>query len=329
MRCPRFSPGEDSVCSHYIPSTNGKAGCCMLRSRFLCQEDESQFGRPLSFSSVRTYLQCRFKYYLRYILGYRLRPEHTPAPLALGKLWGLWLQHQYEPELVTSTHLKEHISETRMYLEDAARVRALTRAFRALGLRINKDEFLGCEYPVEYPVAGRTLIGYIDRAYEDEIVESKLSARPDFYGKLENVSSQVSTYLLANEKWDGVIMEVVRLPVLRTGKGKTANESPEAYEERCYQDILSRPTHYFPKFDRKKGTFGHRFWRSEFHLKEMAQIYISVVKDMENCMKENLWFPNELACHVPGPCEYLPFKSTGVFSEELYYKKGNEEEDFK
>lgn len=43
---------------------------------------------------------------------------------------------------------------------------------------------------------------------------------PDFYQQKENVACQLGTYLLGNEAWEYGIVEIVRVPALRTGQGR-------------------------------------------------------------------------------------------------------------
>jgi len=184
----------------------------------------------------------------------------------------------------------------------------------------NKEVELQAE--VKYPLAEYSIIGYVDRAYPDHIVETKCSARPDFYTYLETIEHQVGTYLMANEAWEYADIEIVRLPDLKTGKGKNANESPDRYEERCYQDIISRPSHYFIGFHRDKKTFGKRFWRSEFDFDRLWRMYRDVLYDLRDTVKTGRWYENTLSCYVPTPCVYLPIRKTGgVISEEIFRQR--------
>jgi hypothetical protein len=43
-------------------------------------------------------------------------------------------------------------------------------------------------------------------------VETKLSARPEFYQQRENIAYQLGTYFLANDEWDYAIVEITRTP---------------------------------------------------------------------------------------------------------------------
>jgi len=198
-----------------------------------------------------------------------------------------------------------------------AKVSALFRAHRDLEIHIKTDGFLACHYKIHVSVGDEQIIGYVDRAYEDHIVETKLSARPDFYKQKENLTYQLGTYFMANEAWEYADVEITRVPFL---KQKT-DESPDEYEERIYGDILSRPGHYFIGWDRKTRTYGVRFWRSEFDLDEIFRTYVYVLEEIKTTIRRGSWYPNNLACHVPTPCQFLPIKKSGVVSPEIYNRK--------
>ena len=103
-------------------------------------------------------------------------------------------------------------------------------------------------------------------------------------------------------------------------KPKT-DETAEAYEVRLYGDIISRPAFYFIGWDRKTRTYGVKFWRSEFDLDEIFRTYIYVLEEIKTTIRRGSWYPNNLACHVPAPCPFLPIKKSGVVSPEIYHRK--------
>jgi hypothetical protein len=257
------------------------------------------------------------RYFHGVIEGLSVKPEHLPEAMKLGKAWGLFLQGQYDPEFdYRKDMLPFHLTDLQW-----AKLSALMRAFKDLEISIKKDGFLACEYKVHATVLQEQIIGFVDRAYEDHIVEVKLSTRPDFYQQRENISYQAGTYFLANDGWEWCDVEVVRTPMLRTGQGKFSNESALDYEERMYGDIISRPAYYFPGWNRESRTFGTRFWRSEFNLDEIHSTYVHVLEEIRDTLKRGAWYPNNLACHVPAACPYLPIKRSGVVSEEIYQRR--------
>jgi len=205
--------------------------------------------------------------------------------------------------------------------EQSAKIGALIEAYRDLEIERKMDGLLGCQFKVSVPIGTTNIVGYVDRAYEDFFVETKCSSNPAFYTQKENLIYQLGTYFLGNESWESAVVEITRLPGLRTGEGKYADEDPGEYQRRIYSDILSRPSHYFVGWDRKSRTFGVRFWRSEFDLDEVFSTYVHVLREIEESVKHGSWWKNNLACHVPTPCPFLPIKRTGVVSEELYLRR--------
>jgi hypothetical protein len=270
----------------------------------------------ISYSRLSDFIHCKLRYYHGVVEGLSVRPQHLPEPLKLGKAWNALLRY----ELDSSDYGKE-ILPLDLTPYQLAKVNALWRAFTDLEIHINKDSFLGCEFKIHASVLQEQIIGFVDRAYEDHIIEVKLSGRPDFYTQRENVAYQLGTYFLANEHWEYCDMQITRAPTLRTGSGKFSDEDPYQFEERIYGDIISRPAHYFLGWDRKTRTFGTRFWRSEFNLDEIHSAYIHVLREIRDTVKHGSWYPNNLACHVPAACPYLPIKRSGVVSEEIYTKR--------
>jgi hypothetical protein len=202
-----------------------------------------------------------------------------------------------------------------------ARYSAIARAFVDLEIKINTDGLLGCQYEISVPVGDTRITGFVDRSYHDHIVEIKLSSRPDFYQQRENLAYQLGTYFLGNDAWGHADVQIARVPQLRTGKGKFSDESPDQYEDRIYSDILSRPSHYFLSWDRKTRTYGVRFYRSEFDLDQVFQTYVHVLHEIKNMCQRDAWYPNNLACHVPAPCVYLPIRRSGIVSDEIFQRK--------
>ena len=141
--------------------------------------------------------------------------------------------------------------------------------------------------------------------------------KPNFPKKRENLTYQLGTYFMGNEAWEYADVEITRVPALKP----KSDESAEVYEERVYGDVLSRPAYYFQGWDRKTRTYGVRFWRSEFDLDEIFRTYVYVLEEIKTTIRRGNWYPNNLACHVPTPCQFLPIKKSGVVSPEIYNRK--------
>ena len=212
------------------------------------------------------------------------------------------------------------ITSLQLSPQQSAKIGALMEAYRDLEIK-RMEDLLGCQYKIHVPVGTTNIVGYADRAYPDFIVETKCSSNPAFYTQKENLTYQLGTYFMANEAWESAIVEITRLPGQKTGEGKYIDEVPEEYQKRIYSEILSRPAYYFIGWDRKSRTYGVRFWRTEFDLDEVFSTYVHVLREIEEALKRGSWWKNNLACHVPTPCPFLPIKRTGVVSEEIYRRK--------
>ena len=319
--CHLFTPGDGTPCAHYIrPDDPSEPGFCRQTDFYHCTEALKRKLPPLSYSSLTDFVRCRLKYKHRKIDGIEIRPQHLPEPIKLGSLWDTFINTQYSAE----DSLMDKMEALQPSEMQVAKFSALVRAFNDLEVKVKKEGLLGVQYKISVPLGEISLIGFVDQAYEDHIVEVKLSSRPDFYTQRENLAYQLGTYFLANDNWEYADVQITRVPQLRTGKGKFSDESPDAYEERIYSDILSRPAYYFIGWDRKTRTYGTRFYRSEFDLDEIYQTYVHVEHEIKDTIQRGAWYPNNLACHVPTPCVYLPIKRSGVVSNEIFIRKGGD-----
>ena len=306
---------QNKFCKHYIDGLKDEAGFCDRPSQFRCIEALKLHLPSVSQSAVKMFCHCRERYYKHYIQGITLRDEHLPLPIKCGSVWDAFMDLK-----VTNSSdrldLDVYINKYQLYPEQIAKLQALMRAYKDLGIELHEGG--ETQYQVFHNAGDTTITGYLDIAYEDSIAEVKLSASPDFYTNLENIHLQVGTYLMTNPEWECVDMLITRLPGLRTGNGKFSNESIEEYRLRVYSDIISRPSYYFIGYDRKMGRYGKRFYRGEFNFEGLEQTYHMVLKDMRHCIDNNLFYKNTLACHVPGACEFLPYLKSGVISDTLY-----------
>lgn len=318
-KCKFLVKSDKSPCVHYIPAQRREEpGFCSRETAFHCIEAMKRKLPAISYSRLTDFISCREKYKYGVVDGLKIKPHRLPEAMKAGRAWDLIIRSRYEDV----PDYQNEIESLRLSDEQTAKLNALRRGFMDLEVSINNDEFLGCQYQIFYPVGKHAVTGYVDRAYDDHIIETKLSVRPEFYQQKENILYQLGTYLLSNEQWEFVIMEIVRYPGMKMGQGKFSDESPEAYENRVHSDIISRPSYYFPGWDRKSRTFGMKLWRSEFDLDQVFRTYALVCDELKRAVIHNAWWPNKLTCHIPAPCVYLPICRTGVVSEEIY-QQGN------
>ena len=319
-----FLPTNNSPCQHYVrPEDPNEPGFCRQPIVFRCIEAMKRKLPAISYSSATDFIHCKLRYKHRIVDGLRARPQYLPDPIKFGQVWDGFIRQQHESGYI----YKEGIKQLQLAEFQAAKINALIRAYNDLEIKSVTDGLLGCQFKINVPVGQHQIVGYVDRAYESHIVETKLSARPDFYTQKENITFQLGTYFMSDERWKYADVQVTRVPSLQTGRGRYENESLEDYEERVYGDILSRPAFYFLGWDRKTRTFGTRFWRGEFDLDEIFKTYVHVIQEIQHTLRQDSWYANNLACHVPAPCPYLPIKRTGIVSDEIYETNGGNESE--
>ncbi|MBP1736100.1 MAG: hypothetical protein H6Q53_2387 [Deltaproteobacteria bacterium] len=319
--CVYIDPGNGLPCVHLLRSEKpGHPSFCNLPGAWVCTEWLRRNLDEVSYSSAQDFIRCRQRYYLRYVKGLKLKPEHLPEAIKLSKGWKEFMRGQYQPGYDHSKDIgKLGLNETQW-----AKLSALMRAFNELEMGIKKDGYQGCRQTIHVPIksTGQQIVGVVDRGYADHVVKITLSSRPEFYQARENIAFQVGTYFLGWESWRYVDVEITRTPSLKTKDG----EDPDAYEARLYSDILSRPSYYFLGLDKQERTYGVRFWKSEFDLDEIYCTFVTVLREIQRTLGDGAWWKNLLACHVPAACEFLPIKRSGVISSEIYAqkKKGGE-----
>jgi hypothetical protein len=256
------------------------------------------------------------KYFYNHIIGVTRKPHKTSEPIKLGRIWDQFIEdvHNGKP---SKNNVMESLESLDVNQDNRQKLIALCRAYIEF-VTPDKAGLLSCQYEFNYLINNRLVVnGKLDRAYDNYIVETKLSSKPDFYTKLHNIHSQISTYFIANPDFEYCIMEVTRLPQHRI----KPDESMETFQDRIYGDILSRPSNYFLKYNRKSKTFGVKFWRSEFDLDETKRTDSILSMDIRRCIDNDDWYKNFLSCHNPGDCEYLPICETGNISEMLFDDK--------
>lgn len=297
-------------CKHYIKSDiKGHAGFCKLPTRFICEEALKVLNPPMSMSAMKSFLQCPYKYYLHYIRGISKKNTKLPSPLKVGSIWDTFMEMQAGGDTPTFAEMVEKYHPTEL---EIAKIRGLVKAFKSLNIKICKGE---TQKQLIIPTSAvNNVNGFMDICYPDGFAEVKLSGRPDFYLEPENISLQLGTYFLSDNKLEYCDMLITKYPQLRLGK----NENYDNYENRVYGTIIGSPSEYFLGFKRDTRTYGRRFFRSEFNLDNIRNSFNQTFRLVRFCQKNGEWLANKLSCHVPAPCEYLDHCRTKCFSEILY-----------
>ncbi len=331
-KCPDFVIDDQfQACSYFDPATNLKeCGYCKQTQYYRCLAHNGQI--PLSYSSVQSFLTCHHLYYLQAIRGIQTRDPAKSSPLKCGALWDAVLQKHYggiDRETGKPPDIPAIIAKYEMSPREVAKVRAVYRAYKMLEVQIDSgydlqakisltlgfDQHWGEGTPVEVLITG-----YYDRKYSDHFIENKLSGRPDNYTDPWFIQSQIGTYFLADPSLQSCTMEIVRNPDLKS-TGKFKEESDEDYGERCYQDILTRPSHYFLGWNVETHRYGKKFFRTEFNLDELRSRYIHIFREYWEARQFDGWYKNDRACNnvLPGiQCDMIQICRYNNMSETMY-----------
>jgi len=322
IKCDRITPHPSKFCSHYIEQDDNTCGFCMLGSEFRCIEDIKHRAVKLSHSAIQAYMQCKMKFWYGYVRGITIKPHMKSKPLIAGGLWDVLHDVIYGEK--TEEDAIKYIDKHRIPNYIICQVEALYRAHKYL-FNPQLENLVGTQQHVSYlhsdGINGEVIIhGFVDRLYNDHFVEVKLSSRPEYYTQdAFKISSQVGTYFLCNRDLEYVVMEVTKIPRLK----QRDDESDDDYEDRLYNDIISRPSFYFQGYSLTKKTFGVKFYRGEFEnfIKDAADRYKWITAEILNTAKEGSWYKCESSCTLFGSlCEYYPICSSdnGYASEDRY-----------
>lgn len=319
MVCPdRYKIGGEP-CIHYLRTGNpGEAGLCLQPRNFRCIEALAHLLPALTYSSISMWIRCKMRYYYHYMLGIRSKPSFLPVAIKRGSMWDTFIEEYSGPGLPRPKTIQCGIDND-ISLIDAARVNAMILAAEELELEFDKGP---TQQKVTYIWRERQVVtGYIDRvkSFGDGFEEHKFSTQPDTYLKLPNIYHQCGTYFLARPELEFVDMMVATVPMLHTGKGNYEFETVEQYQERCFQDILSRPSHYFKGYDYQKKTYGKRFWRHEFDLDYIEGTYGHIFRELRDTIDRGSWYMNRYSCDVLYGCPFRSICDNGVMSTDHYY----------
>ncbi len=329
-KCDQFQPrfrekingSGGSDCLFYIEQLN-QAGYCGRSEMYRCLMDVGSKHIPLSFSTVGDFTTCHRLYYLKAIRGIKVRNSQMSNALKMGRLWDSGLQKLLGKEVDLNSIVDDYEINNR----EIAKVKALYRAYKALEIKAEPGYDLQAKfnnvfdcYESEGFMQKVWVKGFYDRKYPNYFVENKLSSRPDNYLDLFFITSQVGTYFLADPSMEYCVMEVVRTPDLKS-TGSYKNEDDDAYGERCYQDIISRPSYYFIGYNKTSGTYGKKFYRSEFDLEEIRSMYRMVSVEIHDACGFDGFYKNVKVCNsvLPGiVCDFQGVCQHNVMSEIVY-----------
>jgi hypothetical protein len=302
MNVCKYKKRENSKpCSHYI-----KPALCSRPNLFRCIEYIARFEPTLSYSGVNHFLRCPRQYYLSNIKGLQLQEQYQSYALKIGK---------YVDAVLTVSPIIE-IPEVYKNELWVAKAQAMLAAFNNLFPELltgytGQKEFYWQEY--DYPHVN----GFIDLEATEHFVELKCTSRPEFYTNPFWIHDQIGTYFLSNPNYDYGVVWAIRVPQLKQS-GNFRDESLGDYKDRCVSDMLRRPAHYFPGYNKDSKLFGVKFYRSEFDLNALRKRYKWIARQIRECAQSDYWYQNRTQCLYPFKCDYLNICETGGISEDIY-----------
>jgi hypothetical protein len=331
MECPHKSITFNGIkrslstdCFYNMP-VEGEAGFCKRPEYYRCIEDVNRLVIPLSYSSVSNFLTCHNLFYLKNIRGIEMRSECLSGAIKMGVLWDACVQKLLGADIAMN-EIRDRYEMDDMAV---ARVRGLYRAYKALGLEVDKGYELQHTFKRRIQVveeemhgenSGVLVTGIFDRKYEKSFAENKLSSRPEFYFDMFFIQSQAGAYFLADENLEWVDMEVVRTPALKA-VGKFKEELAQEHEERVYMDAIGRPSFYFLGYNKDKMRYGKRFYRSEFDLAEILERFRSVSREINEACAWDGFYKNDRACNniLPGiSCDMISVCRHNTMAENIF-----------
>ena len=324
-----------TTCDRYKEKTPADPRCihsgrdlltCNLPSKFACEINGGKM--KMSVSQLKTWNDCRFKWFLSYVRRIEQKPHYHSQPMLMGSLWDAMQEWRYTGKAVDEAD-KRYMSEA-----SVAKVEAMDRAF---GEAIDTDAMTcgkspACQLRVsEIMESGNgpfTMRGYMDRSeiarnVNDRLAfsEAKFVSRPDRYRNVLDIKNQIGSYFLLSPQHHVAMMEVTRAPGLQQGK----SESAEELGRRIYNDATNRPGHYFIGYNKKTRTFGKIYRRAEFGLDFLRRRIIAQVNHIKFSLAhgdETIFDQNTRSCFMGSyACEFYDVCTGGVISEEEYQVK--------
>lgn len=305
---------DTNHCIHYIPPETDPVGLCKQPGSFQCIQDEYDYLPKLSHSKRLTFTQCRQKYYFNYYMGITKKSHLISPALKYGTIWDRFQQAVYKNKSFKSEF--EHLCKKySLYPDQRARMEALFKSWFTIELKHPE----GGEPQKEFYILEDDYLcnGFIDLAYSDHFIEQKASSDPKRYHKLFTIMPQLSIYFLSNPDYDYAIVEAVKIPQLKYNEAK---ENPEKFKKRCFDHIIKNAKEYYPGLNLDKGTYGKKFYRSEFPLDQIKKDFPKITRDIKRMIVEDSYYQNfGMQCTYPFECDYLSVCTlNGVVSEDIY-----------
>jgi len=157
--------------------------------------------------------------------------------------------------------------------------------------------------------------GTLDMVKGNWFGEMKYTTKPDYYLHTFSAQAQLEFYFFISGLEVASILPV-RQPALRYMEGK---EDVDKFLGRLKEDVLRRPSYYFPHYDPdKQPRWGLKFYRSEFDMDEVERRLRWWFKEIKKCREFDYWPQRKQNCLAPFECSYLSLCESGAFNEAIY-----------
>jgi len=272
---------------------------------------------PLSYSSISTFLDCRHKYYYKYIKGYA--PRAFNPNYVTGNFFSLGLYYLYtkkknpiletmklfelEKQKLRKKLVLSPIEEQSLNEQDII-IRSMLKAYKIKYKDfIKKTKHIGNEVTLVHTSStGTKFTGRIDnllinnhKTYIHEIKTSKYLDN-NYIKNIKN-SLQVALYFtiynkLHKDKIDGIIYDVIKKPSIRLKQ----KESKEEFLIRLHEYYLdpTRPDMFYMEILKKPIIAS----------KKINNLLDKVFNDVQSCKTESDYYHNFNHCFVWNRCEY-------------------------
>jgi hypothetical protein len=291
---------------------------CGQPTKFLCDKAWKDKLPLLSVSSYKTWVRCRYAYYLRKICGIKLKDQYASTPIKMGKIWDKFIGSLYGIKFDESD-LDKLVNQYQIDDISIAKVDAMMSAWKELGIKVRPGG--KAQKYFEYEVPGLRFCGFLDVAYDDYFCEDKFTNSPLWYHDTHNMKLQLGWYFISNPGYDKCILRTVQVPQLKRKRKGVREESLQEYFQRMFEDIMQRPAHYFYGLDTKSNVINRNvvYYRNEFDLEYLKMWAMGLTRDMVRAKDDgNSGFYPSWQCTVPGKCDYREICDTGKVSGEMY-----------
>jgi len=325
-----ISEGEDitmkdltpiEICDRYVQGESGcefqsdaEGGFCRLPEMFKCPVYEYFFYGQISVSQANTWMRCRRSYKHKYIDGIETLDKMLNKNMRIGRLI-----HE-GAEMICSGKAPD-VDYRRYFSEGDSRETGIVRIMleKLVTLKKPDEPCLPEEgFTVQLPDCPE-IRGVIDVLYAEHFDEFKTSGNPDYYLTPHYLQSQLGTYFLSDQKLKYCTMKVIRIPQLKSA-GQYKDEDADKYVNRVRDDVNKRPAYYFIGLT-DDSTWGKKFYRTEFDMKEIVERYRHIMRERRLAIKYKCWYKEESGCLYPNQCMYLQVCETGGVSELLYKRR--------